>query len=71
MDGLRFIRLKKEVQHIIDLMGGNNFEEAQLKLTEAAALLDEILDHSSVDEDVLEAGHYQALLNQLQERLNR
>ncbi len=69
MEGLRFIGLRKGVQEIIDLMGNKDFEAARVRLTDAMALLDEILDHSTTDEDILEAGHYSALLGQLERRL--
>lgn len=69
MEGLRFIGLRKDVQEIIDLIGNKDYKAARVKLTEANAQLDEILDHSTTDEDILEAGHYGALLGQLERRL--
>lgn len=65
----KFSALKKEVQEIIDYMAHNQNEEANAKLMIASELLDEILDHSDDDADLIEISHFQVLLNQLQQKL--
>ncbi|AWA30309.1 hypothetical protein HYN48_09550 [Flavobacterium magnum] len=69
MDGLRFIGLRKKTQEIIDLIGHGDLAEAKRRLTEAQMLLEDLLDHSTANDDVIEAGHYQALLAQLEKRV--
>jgi len=65
----KFDALKQEIQLIIDSMAKNNDAEANLKLSAASELLDEILDHSDDDDDLIEVSKYQVLLNQLQQKL--
>lgn len=65
----KFSALKKEVQQIIDLMAQKQNDEADAKLMIAGELLDEILDHSDDDADLIEISHFQVLLNQLQQKL--
>lgn len=69
MENLKFSSLKKEVQHVIDLMAGQQFKEANDKLIEASDYLDELLDFSETDEDLIEISKYQVLLNQLQVKI--
>ena len=69
MENLKFSSLKKEVQHVIDLMAGQQFKEANNKLIEASDYLDELLDFSQTDEDLIEISKYQVLLNQLQVKI--
>lgn len=70
MDNDKFSALQKEVQEIIDLIATNQNTAAANKLVEASELLDELLDHSGDDEDLIEISRYQVLLNQLQQRIN-
>jgi len=65
----KFSALKKEVQEIIDLMAHNQNGEANGKSMMANELLDEILDHSEDDQDLLQISRFQVLLNQLQQKL--
>lgn len=69
MENLKFSSLKKEVQHVIDLMAGQQFKEANNKLIEASDYLDELLDFSKTDEDLVEISKYQVLMNQLQMKI--
>lgn len=69
MENLKFSSLKKQVQHVIDLMAGQQFKEANNKLIEASDYLDELLDFSQTDEDLIEISKYQVLLNQLQVKI--
>jgi hypothetical protein len=69
MENLKFSSLKKEVQDIIDLMAQQQFKEANDKLIEASDYLDELLDFSETDEDLVEISKYQVLMNQLQMKI--
>jgi hypothetical protein len=70
MEDLKFSSLKKEVQEIIDLIGQQAYKDANNKLVEASEYLDELLDFSEADEDLIEISKYQVLLNQLQMKIN-
>jgi len=70
MENDKFSALKKEVQEIIDLIAGKKNEEANNKLVVVSEMLDELLDFSEDDEDLMEISHYQVLLNQLHQKLN-
>lgn len=67
--GSRFDTLKQDVQEIIDLMATKQYIDANYKLLDAAEYLDELLDHSEADEDLVEISKYQVLLNQLQQKI--
>ena len=69
MDNLKFDVLKKQMQEIIDLMAKKDFIEANYKLLDASEYLDEILDFSTDDNDLIEISKYQVLLNQLQQKM--
>ena len=62
--------LKIQVQEIIDLMTQKQNREANNKLTEVSEALDELLDHSEDDADLIEISKYQVLLNQLFQKIN-
>lgn len=70
MEDLKFSSLKKEVQDIIDLIAQRDYKTANAKLMEASDYLDELLDFSEDDEDLIEISKYQVLLNQLQVKIN-
>jgi hypothetical protein len=70
MEDLKFSSLKKEVQDIIDLIAQHDYKTANNKLLEAGDYLDELLDFSEDDEDLIEISKYQVLLNQLQIKVN-
>ena len=65
-----FDQLKIQVQEIIDLMAQKQNREANNKLTEVSEALDELLDHSEDDADLIEISKYQVLLNQLFQKIN-
>ena len=71
MELQKFKALKIEVQQVIDLIAGKEYNAANFKLAEASELLDEILDFSDDDEDLIEISRYQVLLNQLQLKINQ
>ena len=70
MEKNKFSTLKNEVQEIIDLIASKQNKEANNKLLEVSDLLDELLDFSDDDEDLMEISHYQVLLNQLHQKIN-
>ena len=70
MENNKFSTLKNEVQEIIDLIATKQNKEANNKLLEVSDLLDELLDFSDDDEDLMEISHYQVLLNQLHQKIN-
>ena len=65
----KFTELKKRVQEIIDLISANQKREANKRWGEVSELLDEILDFSDDDEDLVEISRYQVLLNQLHDKI--
>jgi hypothetical protein len=69
MDDNKFTDLKKGVQEIIDLIGARNAKEANNKLVDVSEVLDELLDYSEDDKDLIEISKYQVLLNQLQQSI--
>ncbi len=69
MDAGKFDELKNGVQEIIDFIANKNTKEASNKLVEVSEELDEILDHSADDEDLIEISKFQVLLNQLQQKI--
>ena len=66
----KFTVLKNSVQEIIDLIAKKQNKEANNKLLEVSELLDELLDFSDADEDLIEISKYQVLLNQLHQKIN-
>lgn len=70
METDKFSVLKKEVQVIIDLIAKKENKEANNQLLIVSEMLDELLDFSEDDEDLMEISHYQVLLNQLHQKIN-
>ncbi|MFC6875938.1 hypothetical protein ACFQZF_09035 [Flavobacterium myungsuense] len=70
MKSNKFIVLKESVQEIIDLIALKKFKEANNKLVEVSELLDELLDFSEEDDDLMQISRYQVLLNQLHQKIN-
>jgi uncharacterized protein YwqG len=69
MENDKFIELNKNVQEIIDFIANKNAKEANNKLVEVSDQLDDFLDFSEEDEDLIEISKYQVLLNQLQQKI--
>ncbi len=69
MNDSKFTSLKNDVQEIIDLIANKQFTDANYKLLDAGEYLDELLDHSDDDADLIEISKYQVLLNQLQQKI--
>ena len=70
MNSKKFSDLKNQVQEVIDLMAQKEFIEANFKLLDAGEDLDELLDFSEKDEDLIEISKYKVLLNQLEQKIN-
>ena len=70
MDSKPYEELKKNVQEIIDLIAEKNTHEANNKLIVVSEVLDELLDHATDDEELLEISRYQVLINQLHQKIN-
>jgi hypothetical protein len=70
MEKSQFEELKNGVQEIIDLMAAKDHKSANNKLLEVSEKLDEFLDHTDEDEDLIEISKYQVLLNQLFQKIN-
>ena len=66
----QFEDLKNGVQEIIDLITAKDNKSANNKLLEISEKLDDLLDHSDEDEDLIEISKYQVLLNQLFKKIN-
>jgi len=69
MENNKFTDFKIRVQEIIDLIAAKQNKEANNKLVEVSDLLDELLDFSDDDEDLIEISRYQVLLNKLQQKI--
>ena len=70
MEKSQFNELKNGVQAIIDFMAAKDPKSANNKLLEVSEQLDEFLDHTDEDEDIIEISKYQVLLNQLFQKIN-
>ena len=70
MENHDFNLLQQEVQKIIDLIAAKNGKEANNKMVEISQKLDDFLDFSDDDADLIEISRYQVLLNQLHQKIN-
>ena len=70
MKNNQFEELKNGVHEIIDLMVAKDNKSANNKLLEVSEKLDQVLDHTDEDEDLIEISKYQVLLNQLFQKIN-
>lgn len=59
-----------EIQKIIDFIALQQKDEANQKLLEVSNLLDDIMDATENDEDLVEFHKYQILLNHLNIKIN-
>ncbi|KDN55606.1 hypothetical protein [Flavobacterium seoulense] len=69
MENDKYALLKSEVQEIIDLIAAKNAKDANNKLVDVSEQLDDMLDTSDEDEDLIEISKYQVLLNQLHQKI--
>ena len=65
-----FNLLQQEVQKIIDLIAAKKGKEANASLVEISQQLDDLIDFSDDDADLIEISKYQVLLNQLHQKIN-
>lgn len=70
MEVNKFENLKINVQEIIDSIAAKKYTFAKSKLSKTSEVLDEILDLSDDEEDLMEISRYQVLLNQLYRKIN-
>ena len=63
-------QLKTEVQQIIDCIAAKQFRQAIAKHADASDLLDNLIDHTEDDEQLVELSKYQILLNHLHEKIH-
>ncbi len=66
----KFLDLKVGVQEIIDYIADKKMLDAKNKLVLVSETLDELLDFSDDDEELMEISRYQVLLNQLHQKIN-
>ena len=59
-----------EIQKIIDYIASNQKEQANQKLVEVSHVLDDIMDATETDEELVEFHKYQILLNHLNVKIN-
>jgi hypothetical protein len=59
-----------EIQKIIDFLALQQKDQANQKLVEVSNLLDDIMDATENDEDLVEFHKYQILLNHLNVKIN-
>jgi hypothetical protein len=59
-----------EIQKIIDFLALQQKDQANQKLLEVSNLLDDIMDATENDEDLIEFHKYQILLNHLNVKIN-
>jgi hypothetical protein len=59
-----------EIQKIIDFLALHQKDQANQKLVEVSNLLDDIMDATENDEDLVEFHKYQILLNHLNIKIN-
>lgn len=70
MDKSQFEELRSGVQEIIDFIAAKDNKSANNKLLEVSEKLDNFLDHTDEDEDLIEISKYQVLINQLFQKIN-
>lgn len=66
----QFEELRNGVQEIIDLIALKDNKLANNKFLEISEKLDDFLDYTDEDEDLIEISKYQVLLNQLFQKIN-
>lgn len=66
-----FIKIKNDIQMIIDAMATKNFSEAALLLVQVSDELEELIDFTSNEETLVEISKYQLLLNHLQIKMSQ
>lgn len=70
MQNNKFTAIKGRVQEIIDLIANKQNKDANNLLADVSGELDELLDFSDENDDLMEISRYQVLLNQLHQKIN-
>lgn len=65
----QFESIKNQVQDIIDLIVARENLKANIKIAEVNQLLEELVDFSTNDEELIEISKFQLLLSQLKTRI--
>ena len=65
----QFESIKNHVQDIIDLIVARENPKANIKIAEINQLLEELVDFSTNDEELIEISKFQLLLSQLETRI--
>jgi hypothetical protein len=65
----QFESIKNHVQDIIDLIVARENPKANIKIAEVNQLLEELVDFSTNDEELIEISKFQLLLSQLETRI--
>ena len=66
----KFENLKINVQEIIDFIAAKKYSLAKSKLSEIRDVLNELLDFTDIEDELIEISRYQILLNQLFRKIN-
>jgi hypothetical protein len=66
----KFENLKINVQEIIDFIAAKKYSLAKSKLSEIRDVLNELLDFTDNEDELIEISRYQILLNQLFRKIN-
>ena len=66
----KFENLKINVQEIIDFIAAKKYSLAKSKLSEIRDVLNELLDFTDNEDELMEISRYQILLNQLFRKIN-
>ena len=66
-----FIKIKNDIQMIIDAMATKNFSEAALLLVQVSNELEDFIDLTSNEETLVEISKYQLLLDHLQIKMSQ
>ncbi len=69
MENKSLEEIKTKVQEVIDLIAQKNVSLASEKLLNVNELLDDLIDLSDNDDDLVEISRYQVLLNHLQQKI--
>jgi hypothetical protein len=59
-----------EIQKIIDFLALQQKDQANQKLVEVSQVLDDLLDTTEMDEELVELHKYQLVLNHLNNKIN-
>lgn len=69
MENQSLEKIKTKVQEIIDFIAEKKVSKANDKFVEVNEMLDELIDMTNDDEDLVEICRYQVLLNHLQQKI--